>query len=104
LLFWIPAILLPLSKAQRFIALFSLCMFAMPYYLQFDLLVLFSFPIGWLPLFGLIGLLFPFFGMTAIRIIAIIPFACYLSAIAPSGWQVIKNISAGLKRKLNISG
>ena len=104
LLFWIPALLLPLSRPQRFIALFSLSIFAVPYFLQFDLLILFSLPIGWLPLGGYIGLLFPFFGMTPIRAIVLIPFILYLSAIVPPGLEMIKNLTANLKKAPGNSG
>ena len=79
LLLWLPAILLPLPKPQRFLALFSLSTFAVPYLLQFDLLTLMSFPIGLLPLLGFVGFLFPFVDKIAIRMTALLPFVCYFN-------------------------
>jgi len=90
LLFWIPALLLPLSRSNRFLALVSLCAFAVPYYLHFDLITLFSFPIGWLPLGGYLGLLFPLYGMLPVRAIVVVPFVCYLIAILPEGYQFLR--------------
>lgn len=85
LLFWLPAIALPLTKPQRFLAFFSLSTFAVPYFLQFDLLTLFSFPIGWIPLLGWLGILFPVWDMIPIYLMVIAPFLCYGIAIWP-GW------------------
>jgi hypothetical protein len=91
LLFWIPALVLPLSKPQRFLSLFSLSMFAVPYFLQFDLITLFAFPIGWLPLLGDLGFLYPFYDLAILRIIVAIPFLIYLSIILPAGQLLLRN-------------
>jgi hypothetical protein len=93
LLFWIPALVLPLSKPERFLALFALFTFAVPYFLQFDLVTLFAMPIGWLPLFNYLGLSFPFLDKLTTRSIAIIPVLCYLIAIWPGMKKVWKRFS-----------
>jgi len=90
LLFWIPALFLPLSKPERFLSLFALIIFAVPYYLQFDLITLFTFPISWLPGLGYLGFLFPFFGLAVIRILVIIPILLYLRIILPAGYLLLK--------------
>jgi hypothetical protein len=92
LLFWIPALLLPLSKPERFLSIFSLIIFAVPYFLQFDLITLFTFPISWLPLLGYLGFLFPFFDLVIIRILVVIPFLLYLSIILPAGYVILRQV------------
>ena len=90
LIFWLPAFFLPLTRSQRFLALFSLSAFALPYFSQIDLITLFSFPISWIPLLGWIGVLFPILGMAPIYAIAIAPFICYLSVIFPAIFILLK--------------
>jgi hypothetical protein len=92
LLFWIPALLLPLSKPERFLSIFSLSTFAVPYFLQFDLITLFAFPISWLPLLGYLGLLYPFFDPAIIHTIVVIPFLLYLSIIPRAGYIFLRKV------------
>jgi len=92
LLFWIPALLLPISKTHRFLALFCLASFAVPYFQHIDLLTLFAFPLGWLPAIGYVGVLFPFLDMTAIRLTAIVPFSIYLLIILPASIRWIRSL------------
>jgi hypothetical protein len=88
LLFWLPAIFLPLSRPARFLALISLSIFAVPYFLQFDLVSFFALPIGWLPVLGYVGFLFPWLDKLAVRLMVVIPIFCYLTAVLPAAWQV----------------
>ena len=90
LLFWLPAFTFPLSRSSRFLALFSLSSFAVPYFLQIDLITLFSLPLGWLPLLGYLGIFFSFWGMRVIRLIVIAPFLCYLFTILPPIFKLVK--------------
>jgi len=92
LIFWIPALLLPLKKPARFLALFCLISFATPYFQHIDLLTLFAFPMGWLPLLGNIGYLFPFIDKNAVRLIAIIPILLYLICILPATIQQLRRL------------
>lgn len=90
LLFWLPALLLPMSRSERFLSLFSLCAFAVPYFSQIDLLTLISFPIGFIPLLGNLGYLFTFFRADAIRLLVIVPLLCYLGVILPAFGRLIE--------------
>jgi hypothetical protein len=90
LLFWLPAVVLPLDKSRRFLALFCLVTFATPYFQHVDLLTLFAFPMGWLPLLGNIGYLFPFIDKTAVRLVAIIPILLYLMCVLPAVFQLAR--------------
>jgi hypothetical protein len=81
LLFWLPGIFLPINKKQRFFAWLSLVTFATPYFQHIDLLTLFAFPIGWLPIIGYFGLLFPLINVWAVRLVALVPFLIYLTMI-----------------------
>jgi hypothetical protein len=92
LLFWIPALLLPMTKTHRFLAFFCLTSFATPYFQHLDLLTLFSFPLGWLQAVGYVGFLFPFINITAIRLAVIVPFSIYLMVIAPASVRWIKTL------------
>lgn len=100
LLFWLPALILPMTKPQRFLALFSLSAFAVPYFSQIDLVTLFSFPIGLLPLFGWISGFFPIWGMTPIYFVAAVPFICYLFVVFPSAIILLKLTKASFQRIL----
>lgn len=94
LIFWLPAFLLPLSRHQRLLALVSLSAFAVPYFLQVDLITLFAFPIGWIPLIGWLGALFPLLGMAAVHAVVLAPFLCYLFAIAPGVKRTLSDAKA----------
>ena len=94
LVFWLPALLLPLSRHQRMLALVSLSAFAVPYFLQVDLITLFAFPIGWIPLVGWLGAFFPIWGMAAVHAVVLAPFLCYLGAIAPGVKWIIPEAPA----------
>ena len=98
LLFWIPALLLPLDKPRRFLALFCLVTFATPYFQHVDLLTLFAFPMGWLAVLGNLGYLFPFIDKAAVRLVAIIPILLYLMCILPAGMQQARRLLPFLQK------
>ncbi len=92
LLLWLPAVLLPLNRDQRFFSLFVLVTFATPYFQHIDLISLFSMPLGWLPLIGAIGALYPLLNIWAVRLVALAPVLIYLRIILPAGGQWIRRL------------
>ncbi len=83
LLFLAFPFLLPLNRKERMIGLISAGMLGLPYFQQADLISLFIFPTGWLPLVGNLGLLLPVFGYPALHSLAIIPLFVYILALLP---------------------
>jgi hypothetical protein len=83
LVFWIPPLLLPLSKGKRLAALTAASALGLPYFQQADLLALFVLPLGWLPLAGNLGILQFVFHYPALQALVIIPLGVYLWAMAP---------------------
>ncbi|NWF68568.1 MAG: hypothetical protein HXY40_05735 [Chloroflexi bacterium] len=81
LVFWLPPLLLRLPRERRFVALAAAAALALPYYQQADLLALYVLPVGWLPLLGNLGYLYPVFGWGALQGLWIIPAIAYLMAL-----------------------
>jgi hypothetical protein len=100
LLFWLPPLLLPLKKEKRLIALVSTTCFALPYFQQADLLVLFSLPIGWFPILGNFGYLSHWLGYSVLHLLVFIPLVLYFIIIIPSFQQI--TVSYFKKEKDNI--
>jgi hypothetical protein len=91
LLFWIPPLILPLARKERFLALMATVPLALPYFQQADLLALFVLPIGWLPvLLGNLGYLFVFFGYQVLSLLWIVPLVIYAAMIAPSAYALLR--------------
>lgn len=91
LLLWPPVLLLPMPKSRRLFGIYAAVFLATPYILQSELSAVFAFPLGWLPLIGHIGWLFPLGQMQAIYWIALMPAAIYL-------WAVLPPLVASLRR------
>ncbi len=83
LLVWVPALLLPMSRGQRLIAIGSATALGLPYFQQADLLLLYTFPIGWLGLLGNVGFLYFWFTDQALRAMVIVPLVIYGCAVLP---------------------
>jgi len=93
LLFILPPLVLPLSRRARLLCLAAACTFALPYFQQADLLVLFILPVGWLPiLLGNLGFLFFEYQFNALCMLWGIPLIIYLSVILPVAYQMMRNI------------
>ena len=63
---------------------------ALPYFQQADLITLFVFPMGWFPLTGNIGLLFPFIKFQALQAIVVVPAAIYIWLIGSAAITIIR--------------
>lgn len=91
LLFWLPPLLLPLGRPERFLALMAACPLALPYFQQADLLALFVLPIGWLPvLLGNLGYLFVLFQYEVLALLWIVPLVTYAGLVVPAAFRLIK--------------
>lgn len=79
LLLFIPAIIVPMSKQQRFLILVSTCILTIPYFLQTDLITLFVFPVGFIPvLLGYLPAIMPFYlGYQGQHVGFLVPFFIY---------------------------
>jgi hypothetical protein len=98
LLLLLPPLLLPLKRSRRFLALAAVIPMAVPYFQQADLLVLYVFPIGWLPiLLGNLGLLFFEYQCKALQLLWIVPLTAYLSVVLPALYFDIKKKMPGCK-------
>lgn len=91
LILWAPACLLPMPKNHRLIVLLTTLMLALPYFQQADMIMLFAFPLGWLPLLGNFGHLRAVFGFEALQALWFIPALIYLMIIVPAGVSFFKN-------------
>ena len=87
LLFWLPPLLLPLSRERRFVALATTSAFALPYFQQTDLLFLYALPIfqpPWQLVLGNLGfILFWWRKWPGLWALAGIPLLIYLGIIGP---------------------
>jgi hypothetical protein len=84
LLFWIPPLLLPLSRPQRLVGLIATMALALPYFQQTDLLALFVMPIGWaFILLGNLGYLFFSIYWGGLQLLVVVPMLVYVSVIIP---------------------
>jgi hypothetical protein len=90
LLLWVPALLLPMGRKERFFALIATFALAIPYYQHSDLLSLAAMPIGWLPLILQVGFLRGMWGFTAIRLTALLPGLIYCGIVLPAGYRWIR--------------
>lgn len=99
LLLWIPPLLTPLSKLHRLIALMSALCLAIPYFQQYDLIMLFVLPLGWLTWLGVLGYGKYFFPIEWLQFLVIIPMITYFSIFFP--W-VSKYIRKAYKSAVNI--
>jgi hypothetical protein len=99
LVFWLPPFLLPLPRERRLVALVAAIPLAVPYFQQTDLLLLFAFPVGWLPLLGDLGVLYKPVGWWIMPILAIIPLIAYGVAITPGLQNVFHAIIVNLNKK-----
>jgi hypothetical protein len=91
LILWLPPLLLPLSRPARFLALASTLALTAPYFQQTDLLALFVFPVGWLPVvLGNLGFLFFHFYWGALQALFVIPLLLYLAVVLPAVLKRVK--------------
>jgi hypothetical protein len=104
LLFFLPPLVLPLTRDRRFIALVAATALALPYFQQTDLLFLLALPIGWIALLGNLGYLFVVYQWVALQALAILPLVVYGAALSPAvvGW--IKSLKAGASFGSSSSG
>jgi hypothetical protein len=79
LLLFLPAIIVPMSKQQRFLILVSTWILTIPYFLQTDLITLFVFPASFVPvLLGYLPAIMPFYlGYQGQHIGFLVPFFVY---------------------------
>jgi hypothetical protein len=99
LVFWLPPFFLPLPRDRRLLALIAAIPLAVPYFQQTDLLLLFAFPIGWLPLLGDFGVLYKLVGWWIMPVLAIIPLIVYEIALAPGLKSILHPVITSLYRK-----
>ena len=90
LLLWIPVLILPFSRNRRLFAMLVTAFLASPYWLQTELLLLFSMPVGLMPLFGAVGFLFPWLDVKILLIITLLLCGLYLIIILPALIEQIK--------------
>jgi hypothetical protein len=78
LVLWVPPLVLRLSRRRRFLALAAASALALPYFQQVDVLTLFVFPLGWLPVvLGNIGYLFFGYHFVALKWVVVVPGVIY---------------------------
>jgi len=89
----LPAVFLPMKRENRYLALVSVSILASPYFLHTDLLTLFIFPIGIIPiLLGYLpGIMLQFFGYAGQPSGVLVPISIILLNIGPSISSTIKN-------------
>lgn len=92
LLLWIPPLMIPLDWRKRLVALVATATFAVPYFQQVDLLVLFVLPVGWLPALGNLGYLMTIFDYAALQMLVFIPLLLYGFILVPAveEWYVLR--------------
>lgn len=95
--FWLPPLLLPLPRDRRLLALLAAIPLAVPYFQQTDLLILFVLPVGWLPLLGVIGVLYKPVGWWMMPALAIIPLIVYGLALGPDLKDVLGPVFTRLR-------
>ncbi len=86
LLLFLPALIVPMPKQQRFLLLAVTGILTIPYFLQTDLITLFLFPVGWIPiLLGYLPAIMPFFlGYEGQHPGFLVPFFIYISILTTS--------------------
>ena len=100
LLFWLPPLLIPLSKTKRLIALAATTALAIPYFQQTDLLALFMLPVGFLTLLGNLGYLFWFYQWQAMQLLTIVPLSIYAIILIPALYRWICYRNQPSKKKI----
>jgi hypothetical protein len=95
LLLLIPAIVIPMDRQRRFLALTTACILSIPYFLQADLLTLYIFPTGILSvLLGYVpGVMLQFFSYAGQPSGVIVPLVIYDSQIYKAVKQM-RNVEA----------
>jgi hypothetical protein len=85
LLLFIPAIILPMKRENRYLVLVSVSILASPYFLHTDLLTLYIFPIGIIPvLLGYLpGIMLQFFGYAGQPSGVLVPILVFILNIVP---------------------
>jgi hypothetical protein len=78
LLLYIPVFLIPIKGNQKLILIFVTFLLTFPYFQHTGLIILYCFPLGWLPILGYIGLLLLTLEWTALKLIVIMPLVLYL--------------------------
>jgi hypothetical protein len=102
LLFFLPPLLLPMSRPERFLALAAAIPLALPYFQQADLPVLYVLPVGWLPvMLGNLGFLFFRYRFEALRLLWVVPLIAYLAAVLPAA---VRLVSRGRGKKHQAPG
>jgi hypothetical protein len=84
LVVWLPALLLPLDRGRRVIAVGSAIALGLPYFQQADLLMLYALPVGWLGLLGNSGFLYIWYTDRVLRAMVFIPAVIYVCAVGPA--------------------
>jgi len=93
LFLWIPALLLPLSRSQRLVALTATMALTLPYFQQTDLLTLFILPIGWAyVILGNLGYLFFAVYWGGLQVLVVVPLLVYSSIILPAIWRLVASL------------
>jgi hypothetical protein len=83
LLLFLPALIVPMQKQHRFLLLAVTGILTIPYFLQTDLITLFLFPVGWIPvMLGYLPAIMPFFlGYEGQHTGFLVPFFIYISIL-----------------------
>ena len=89
LLLFIPVLIVPMTRQNSFLALTSACILSIPYFLQTDLLTLFVFPIGIIPIIlGYLPAIMPFYiGYEGQHIGFLVPLFVYFSILIPEVYR-----------------
>jgi hypothetical protein len=86
LLLWFPIFFLPMGVRDRLLLIACTQAITLPYFQQTDLVLLYMFPIGWLPLIGNLGFAFFQYGWLVVKFLVIIPVLIYLFITIKSLW------------------
>jgi hypothetical protein len=84
--FWLPPLFLPLPRSNRIASLVAAAALGVPYFQQADLVLLYVFPFGWLPLLGFLGLFQKFFTSIPYLLVVAAPLAMYFGALVQPFW------------------
>ncbi len=82
LLLWVPPLAVSLPPLKRMLALLAAAALGVPYFQQTDLLLMFSLPLGWLPLLGNLGYLYLAFQWEALQVLTLVPALVYVGVFA----------------------
>jgi hypothetical protein len=105
LLLWIPGLLLPMSRKERFFSILALAPLTLPYYQHIDLLAFAALPIGWLPWILQIAFVGNLGKNPAIRMTALLPGLILCATLIPAAYRAGKIwIEAVKARRIHPSG